>query len=325
MSKLDDVLDRCRVKPGDSVKLKDFDPGWHGDGDRPKDERKRLAEEVLSQDVSDLAKAQDKLYASNSRSILAVFQAMDAAGKDSTIKHVMSGINPQGCQVFSFKQPSAEELDHNFLWRYSKALPERGRIGIFNRSYYEDVLVVRVHPELVALRQAAGAAVDDAFWRHRFDDINNFERHLARNGTTIIKFFLHVSKDEQRKRFLKRLGDPRKHWKFSLTDLAERDRWDDYMRAYEEAIAATNTEWAPWNIVPADHKWVMRAIVARFLASTIEKFDLRYPEVTDTQRAQIEEGKRRLGEEGAKGSGKKKKKGAKKSAEEEEGAAVEDA
>jgi PPK2 family polyphosphate:nucleotide phosphotransferase len=323
MPNLDDVLAMCRVKPGDSVKLKDFDPGWHGDGDRPKDERKRFAEEVLSQDVSDLAKAQDKLYASNARSILVVFQAMDAAGKDGTIKHVMSGINPQGCQVFSFKQPSVEELEHDFLWRYSKALPERGRIGIFNRSYYEDVLVVRVHPELVERQRIPDTTIDDDFWKCRFDDINNFERHLSRNGTTILKFFLHVSKDEQRKRFLKRLDDPRKHWKFSLADLAERGHWDDYMHAYEQAIAATNTKWAPWNIVPADHKWVTRAIVARVLASTIETFDLHYPEVTDTQRAQIEEGKRRLGEEVAKGSAKKKKKGEKKSDAEAEGSTAE--
>lgn len=322
MPNLDDVLDMCRVKPGDSVKLKDFDPGWHGDVHVPKDQRRQFAEEVLSQDVADLAKAQDKLYASNVRSVLVVFQAMDAAGKDGTIKHVMSGINPQGCQVFSFKQPSVEELEHDFLWRYSKALPERGRIGIFNRSYYEDVLVVRVHPELVERQRIPDATIDDDFWKHRFEDINNFERHLARNGTTILKFFLHVSKDEQRKRFLKRLDDPRKHWKFSAADLAERGHWDEYMHAYEQAVAATNTKWAPWNIVPADHKWVTRAIVARVLASTIEKFDLHYPEVTDAQRAEIEEGKRRLGEEGAKGSGKKKKKG-EKSAEEDGGAAAE--
>jgi PPK2 family polyphosphate:nucleotide phosphotransferase len=219
---------------------------------------------------------------------------MDAAGKDSTIKHVMSGINPQGCQVSSFKQPSAEELDHNFLWRYAKALPERGRIGIFNRSYYEEVLVVRVHPELVKAMRSPGTKVDDDFWANRFDDIKAFERHLSRNGTVILKFFLHVSKNEQRKRFLKRLKDPKKHWKFSAADLAERAFWDDYMKAFEAALSATSTKWAPWYVIPADHKWVSRALVAQIVTRALESLDLRYPEVSDAQRATIAEAIKQL-------------------------------
>jgi PPK2 family polyphosphate:nucleotide phosphotransferase len=303
----------CRVKPGDSVKIKDFDPAWEGDRSLPKEERKQFARDLLSQDVSDLADAQDILYAADSRSLLIIFQALDAAGKDGTIKHVMSGVNPQGCQVYSFKQPSVKELDHNFLWRYTRALPERGRIGIFNRSYYEDVLVVRVHPELVERQRIPDAKVDETFWEHRYEDINNLERHLTRNGTTIVKFFLNVSRDEQRKRFIKRLNDPRKHWKFSPADLAERGHWDDYIHAYEQAIAATNTSWAPWYIIPADHKWVTRAIVARVLVNTIRSFDLHYPEITEAQRAAIEEAKRQFGEVGVEAPEKKKRKGGKKS------------
>jgi PPK2 family polyphosphate:nucleotide phosphotransferase len=219
---------------------------------------------------------------------------MDAAGKDSTIKHVMSGVNPQGCQVYSFKHPSDEEIDHNFLWRYARLAPERGRIGIFNRSYYEEVLIVRVHPELVLARRIPEAKVDDDFWADRYADINAFERHLTRNGTVILKFFLHLSRDEQRKRFLKRLKDPRKQWKFAPADLAERAHWDDYMKAYEAALSATSTKWAPWYVIPADHKWVSRALVARIVTTTIQALDLRYPEVTDAQRAVIAEAKTQL-------------------------------
>ena len=294
MAASDEIIDQCRVPPGKSIQLEDYDPAWAGDPKLPKVERKRLAAEVLTQDVSALAEAQDRLYAADSWSILIVFQAMDAAGKDSTIKHVMSGVNPQGCQVYSFKQPSAEELDHNFLWRYARLVPERGRIGIFNRSYYEEVLVVRVHPELVLAQRIPEAKVDDDFWADRYADINAFERHLTRNGTVILKFFLHLSKDEQRKRFLKRLNDPRKHWKFAPGDLAERAHWDDYMKAFEAALGATSTKWAPWYIVPADHKWVARALVARIVTTAIESLDLRYPEVTDAQRAVIAEAKKQL-------------------------------
>src|SRR5262249_34400069 len=218
--------------------------------------------DLLSEDVAALAEAQDLLYASDTYAILLIFQAMDAAGKDGTIKHVMSGVNPQGCQVFSFKHPSAEELDHTFLWRCTKVLPERGRIGIFNRSYYEEVLIVRVHPEILAAQHIPGAKPNDKLWRARYDDINCFERHLVQNGTVILKSFLNVSKEQQRQRFLERIRDPNKHWKFSDSDLGERAHWDDYMSAYEDAIEATSTEWAPWHVVPADHKWVSRAIVA---------------------------------------------------------------
>ncbi|MFO0889179.1 MAG: polyphosphate kinase 2 family protein [Isosphaeraceae bacterium] len=299
MVNAEELIDVCRVPEGKKVRLKDHDPGWAGDPERPKEERKKLAEELLTQDVSELVEAQDRLYASDTRSILLIFQAMDAAGKDSTIKHVMSGVNPQGCQVYSFKQPSAEELDHNFLWRYTRALPERGRIGIFNRSYYEEVLVVRVHPELLRAQKIPDLTLPpgDKFWQHRYDDINALERHLTRNGTVVLKFFLHVSQDEQKKRFLKRLEDPKKHWKFSAADLVERGFWDDYMHAYEEAIGATSTRWAPWYIVPADHKWVTRGLVARILVTTIEGLGLRYPEVTPQQHAAIEQARRQLAEE----------------------------
>jgi PPK2 family polyphosphate:nucleotide phosphotransferase len=294
MELYDNSIDQWRVSPNKMIWLKDYDPGWSGDPELPKPERKQFAQDVLSQDVSKLAEAQDHLYAANSWSILIIFQAMDAAGKDSTIKHVMSGVNPQGCQVFSFKHPSAEELNHNFLWRYAKALPERGRIGIFNRSYFEEVLVVRIHPELVKAERIPDMKIDDEFWADRFADINAFERHLTGNGTVILKFFLHISKDEQRKRLIKRLKDPKKHWKFSAADIAERAFWNEYMKAYEEAISATSTKWAPWHIIPADHKWVSRALVARFITAAIESLDLRYPEVSDAQRAAIAEAKKQL-------------------------------
>jgi PPK2 family polyphosphate:nucleotide phosphotransferase len=206
----------------------------------------------------------------------------------------MSGVNPQGCQVFSFKHPSAEELDHNFLWRYTRALPERGRIGIFNRSYYEEVLVVRVHPELVKAQRIAHVKVDDDFWEARYEDINALEEHLTRNSTVVLKFFLNVSKDEQRKRFLKRLDEPNKHWKFSATDLVERGFWNDYMRAYEEALSATSTKWAPWYIIPANHKWVTRGLVAGIIVSICDKLDLRYPDITTDQKNAIEQAKKQL-------------------------------
>jgi PPK2 family polyphosphate:nucleotide phosphotransferase len=278
--KLRDIIEHFRVVPGKRVKLAEHDPAWSGDKRVPKQERKEFSKQVLTQDVSKLAQAQELLYASDTHSILLVFQAMDAAGKDGTIKHVMSGVNPQGCQVFSFKKPSAEELDHDFLWRCAKVLPERGRIGIFNRSYYEEVLVVRVHPEYLKLEQLPVHKFGKQFWSERYDSINNFERHLTLNGTTVIKFFLNVSKKEQRKRFLERIEEPQKHWKFSVADLAERGHWDDYMRAYEEALTATSTKWAPWYIVPADNKWVTRASVAAIIVDTIESLDLRYPKIT---------------------------------------------
>jgi PPK2 family polyphosphate:nucleotide phosphotransferase len=294
MKTVQKILDWCRVEPGEQVKLKDYDPAWAGDKRIPKAQRKLRAEELLSQDVSELAKAQETLYASDTWSILLIFQAMDAAGKDGTIKHVMSGVNPQGCQVTSFKHPSVEELDHTFFWRCIKALPERGRIGIFNRSYYEEVLVVKVHPELVAAQRIPGAKVNKAFWEARYEDINHFEQHLVRNGTLILKFFLNVSRQEQRERFLDRLKQPEKHWKFSAGDMAERAYWDDYMAAYEDCLTHTSTPWAPWHIIPADHKWVTRAIVAKTITTAIEKLDLKYPEVTAEQRKKIEECRRKL-------------------------------
>ena len=282
----------------ESVKLKDYEPDWEGNPKVPKEQRKQYAEKSLTEDISVLAEAQDRLYAADSWSILVIFQAMDAAGKDSTIKHVMSGVNPQGCQVFSFKQPSREELDHNFLWRYTRAFPERGRIGIFNRSYYEEVLVVRVHPELIKAQRIPTTKFDDGFWADRYQDINALERHLARNGTLVLKFFLHISKNEQRKRFLKRLDDPRKQWKFSAADLIERGFWDDYMKAYEETISATSTKWAPWYIIPADSKWVSRGLVARIIVSSINKLDLTYPVVTPEQKAAIDQARNQLEAEG---------------------------
>ncbi len=297
MMKTKEIVAMCRVDDPKKFRLKDHDPEWAGNVDVPKEDRKKFAEDVLSQNVSDLAEAQERLYASDTWSLLILFQAMDAAGKDSTIEHVMSGVNPQGCQVFSFKQPSVEELDHNYLWRYTKATPERGRIGIFNRSYYEEVLVVRVHPQLVQAERIPDVKVDDDFWKGRFEDINNLERHLSRNGTRVLKFFLNVSKKEQRKRFMKRLEDPTKHWKFSAGDLAERDRWDDYMKAYEEAIRATSTKWAPWYVVPADHKWVTRAIVARTIVATVEALKAEYPKIDSQQKEAIERAKKQLDDE----------------------------
>jgi PPK2 family polyphosphate:nucleotide phosphotransferase len=219
---------------------------------------------------------------------------MDAAGKDGTIKHVMSGLNPQGCQVYSFKQPSPEELDHTFLWRCQKRVPERGRIGIFNRSYYEDVLVVKVHPELLEKQKLPPGKRGKSFWQGRYDDINAFEQHLVRSGTIVLKFFLHVSKDEQKRRFLERLDNPEKNWKFSIADLAERGYWDDYMDAYEEALEATSTKCAPWYVVPADHKWVTRAVVADIVTTSLLNLGLEYPTVNDEQRQRLAEARVKL-------------------------------
>ncbi|MEO8347801.1 MAG: polyphosphate kinase 2 family protein, partial [Acidobacteriota bacterium] len=238
-----------------------------------------------------------RLYAQDRWSVLLVFQAMDAAGKDGTIKHVMSGINPQGCQVFSFKAPSHRELDHDFLWRHACDLPERGRIGIFNRSHYEEVLVVRVHPKILAGQHLPPALVGKDIWRKRYESINDFERHLAVNGTRILKFFLNVSKEEQRKRFLERLNDPEKHWKFAMGDVLERDHWNDYMRAYEDALSATSTEWAPWYAVPADHKWFTRLVVAQVVVAALEKLDLKYPKVDAKRKKEIAEARRFLEKE----------------------------
>ncbi len=283
------------VEPGSKVNLKNFVTDWTSTPaakELGKDGIKERAAEVLEEGRQLLDSAQELLYASDTRSVLLIFQAMDAAGKDGTIRHVMSGVNPQGCQVFSFKKPSAEELDHNFLWRYMKALPERGRIGIFNRSYYEDVLVVKVHPEWLGPGQPAKP--DDNFWEKRYEDINNFEKHLSRNGTLVIKFFLHLSKDEQRDRFLARLNHPDKHWKFSEADLAEREYWKDYQRAFEDALSATSTKRAPWYVIPADRKYVARALVADIIVNAIQELDLEYPKVSPAKLAAIEAARAKL-------------------------------
>ena len=291
-------IDLLRVKPGKKISLKDYDTGWgqHDDfKEIGKDELKERANESLQENLADLSQVQQLLYADDRYSLLIVFQAMDAAGKDGTIKHVMSGVNPQGCQVFSFKKPSDEELDHNFLWRYMKCLPERGRIGIFNRSYYEDVLVVKVHPEL--LQSLPDGKRGKSFWEERYEDINAFERHLERNGTVILKFFLNVSKKTQKERFMERLDRPEKNWKFSVSDVAEREHWDDYMDVYEDAINATSTKWAPWYIIPADHKWATRAIVADIITSTLRDLDLKFPEVTEAQLKTLAEARKKLEDE----------------------------
>ena len=290
----EEIVELCRVVPGKKFRLEDHDPAWAGNPKVPKAERKELAEQTLSQDVTELATMQELLYAADTWSVLVIFQAMDAAGKDGTIRHVMSGINPQGCQVYSFKQPSQEELDHDFLWRCSKALPERGRIGIFNRSYYEEVLVIRVHPEYLAAQRIPDVTAGDKLWEQRYDAINNFEQHLVRNGTAIVKIFLNLSQEEQRQRFLERIENVDKHWKFSAADLSERGHWDDYMQAYEDMLGATSTEAAPWYVIPADHKWVSRAIVANIVASTIHKLKLSYPKTSPAEELKIEEAKQQL-------------------------------
>jgi len=274
--------DQFIAPPDKRIKLKDYDPASTG-----KFKNKEDALAKLREDVARLAKYQDILYAQNTSALLIIFQAMDAAGKDSAIRHVMSGVNPQGCQVYSFKQPSAEELDHDYLWRAAKALPERGRIGIFNRSYYEETLIVRVHPELLGAQGLPPAAVNKRIWKDRFEDINNFERHLARNGTEILKFFLHVSKEEQRSRFLARIDTPEKNWKFSLFDVKERGFWDKYMNAYEDVLSHTSTEAAPWHIIPADHKWFTRVAVADIIITKLKSLKSAYPTISEEHKQEL--------------------------------------
>ncbi|MEA2930936.1 MAG: hypothetical protein QOG38_3364 [Hyphomicrobiales bacterium] len=292
--KTDKLLRRYRVDKPDKFRLADHDPTDTAGLTLDKTE----ARAMLANGVERLADMQERLYAENRSSVLAVFQAMDAAGKDGAIKHVMSGINPQGCQVHSFKAPSAEEIDHDFLWRVAKAVPERGRIGIFNRSHYEEVLVVRVHPELLAKQHLPKAATKD-IWDQRFKSIRAFERHLAHNGTRVLKFFLHVSKDEQRKRFLARLEEPAKRWKFSMDDVAERKLWDKYMHAYEEAIRATSRSEAPWYVVPADNKWFARIVIASAMVATLEDLDPQYPKVDGAALKELEKVRKALEVEAA--------------------------
>jgi PPK2 family polyphosphate:nucleotide phosphotransferase len=281
-----------RVSKGKNFRLKDVDPDDTLDFTKQAD--KPRSKEALAMGVTALAELQDKLYAQDKWAVLLVFQAMDAAGKDGAIKHVMSGVNPQGCEVYSFKSPSAEDLDHDYLWRCMKDLPNRGHIGIFNRSYYEEVLVVRVHPEFLAKQKMPPKLVGKKIWGQRFEDIRNFEQYLARNGVVVRKFFLHVSKKEQKRRFLDRIDDPQKNWKFSSNDANERDFWDDYMEAYEEMIQETATKDAPWYVVPADNKWFTRIVVAGAVIETLDSLDLAYPKVDEGKLKELGAAKKKL-------------------------------
>jgi PPK2 family polyphosphate:nucleotide phosphotransferase len=281
-----------RINKGKNFRLKDVDPDDTLDFTKEAD--KPRAKEALAMGVTALAELQDKLYAQDKWAVLLIFQAMDAAGKDGAIKHVMSGVNPQGCEVYSFKSPSSEDLDHDYLWRCMKDLPNRGHIGIFNRSYYEEVLVVRVHPEFLAKQKLPPKLVGKRIWEGRFEDMCNFEQYLARNGVVVRKFFLHVSKKEQKRRFLERIDDPLKNWKFSSNDASERDFWDDYMKAYEEMIQETATKEAPWYVVPADNKWFTRVVVAGAVIETLASLDLAYPKVDDGKLKELAVAKKKL-------------------------------
>ncbi len=293
LSRVARFVEPYRVTKGKGFRLKDWNPR---DTAHLK-ENKKMAREILAKGVEMLADLQDKLYAQDRWGVLLIFQAMDAAGKDGTIKHVMSGVNPQGCQVFSFKSPSTEELDHDFLWRTTRCLPEKGRIGIFNRSYYEEVLAVRIHPEFLAKQHLPGRLVTKRIWRERYESIADLERHLARNGTVVLKFFLNVSRKEQKRRFLERLDMPEKNWKFSEADARERQLWKQYMEAYEDAIRATAAPWAPWYVVPADNKWFTRLVVAGAIIHAMEQLDLHYPVVDDAKRKELASARRLLNAE----------------------------
>lgn len=288
IQKIHSFVEPYRVSSGKNFKLSDFDPADTG---RFSSEDKADAKEILLQGVQLLGEKQDVLYAQDRYSMLLVFQAMDAAGKDSTIKHVMSGVNPQGCQVYSFKQPSAEELDHDYMWRYSRCLPERGRIGIYNRSYYEEVLVVRVHEGILKAQRIPDEYIGKNIWSQRLRDIAAWEDYLHRQGTVVLKFFLNVSKKEQKKRFIARLDRPDKHWKFTASDLAERKYWNDYMHAYQEAIRATASKESPWYVVPADNKWYTRLVVAGAIADALNNMNLEYPPVDKAKMKEIEAAK----------------------------------
>jgi PPK2 family polyphosphate:nucleotide phosphotransferase len=290
--KLSEVIQRAkpfaepfRVSDGSKFRLKHVDPG---DTLHLKSEDKPLAKEALASGVEAMTTLQDMLYAQDRWAVLLIFQAMDAAGKDGAIKHVMSGVNPQGCQVYSFKSPSSEDLDHDYLWRCMKCLPERGRIGIFNRSYYEEMLAVRVHPEFLKTQKLPTELVNNKIWDQRAKDIRNFEHYLARNGIVVRKFFLHLSKAEQKKRFLARLDDPNKNWKFSSNDAKEREYWDDYMKAYEETIRNTASDYAPWYVVPADNKWFTRLVVAAAVIDALLSLQLAYPKVDQAKLKELD-------------------------------------
>jgi PPK2 family polyphosphate:nucleotide phosphotransferase len=283
-------LKHLLVEPGRTISLrKDFDPKYTG-GFESKDE----ALAALRLNIEHLAGEQDVLYAGDTYALLLVFQALDAAGKDGTIKHVMSGVNPQGCEVHSFKAPSTEELNHDYLWRSATRLPQRGRIGIFNRSYYEEVLVVRIHPALLAQQRLPALGKKESIWKHRFEEINCFERYLVRNGIVVLKFFLNISKSEQKSRFLKRIEQKEKNWKFSANDIRERRYWDDYQQAYEEMFNQTSTDWAPWFIIPADHKWFTRLCVSEIIVATLKSLDLKYPKVSTEELAELQKAKEEL-------------------------------
>ena len=291
------LLEQLIVEPGRPAGLASRDAGWTGGPDfahLAEDEINERAKEALARGIEELSDAQELLWATDREALLVVLQAMDAAGKDSAIEHVMSGVNPQGVQVVSFKKPSAEELDHDFLWRTSKALPERGRIGIFNRSHYEEVVALKVHPEWLGPQRLPPGERDEHFWQERYEDINSFERHLDRTGTRIVKFFLHVSKDVQKQRFLARLDTPGKEWKFNAADVTERAHWDAYTSAFEDALTATSTPWAPWYVIPADHKRLTQALVAQVLVEKVRTLDLRWPEVSAKDHAANLEARRVL-------------------------------
>jgi len=281
--KLFDLVRRYRIDKPDKFRLAKFDPADTGGLAIDKQEAKKM----LAEGIDRLSDLQERLYAQDRWAVLAIFQGMDAAGKDSAIKHVMSGINPQGCAVHSFKKPSEDELDHDFLWRATRSLPERGRIGIFNRSYYEEVLVVRVHKELLANQKLPASLIGKNVWKHRFKDIRAHERYLARNGMLILKFHLRLSKEEQKRRFLERIETPSKNWKFSMGDVAERERWDDYMSAYEDMIRHTSRPQAPWYVIPADNKWFSRILVAAAMVEAIDKLDLKFPSIDDAARGEL--------------------------------------
>ena len=295
--KVGDLARPFRVADGRHFRLSSIDPG-----DTRRFDSKKRARDRLERDIERLAELQEKLYAQDRWALLLIFQAMDAAGKDSTIKHVMSGVNPQGCQVYSFKAPSDEELDHDFMWRTTCRVPERGRIGIFNRSYYEEVLVVRVHPELLARQRLPARLMTGDIWRERYEDINAFERYLTRNGVVVRKFFLHVSREEQRQRFLERLDEPEKNWKFSLTDVRERRHWDEYMAAYEDVIRRTSSPEAPWYVVPADHKWFTRLVVVSAILDALSSLDLAFPSVEPDRMKELDAARVTLANESAPGT-----------------------
>ncbi len=283
--------DAMRVEPGTKANLATFDPDFTGDF------QKKKAKKLLKKTVKQMARHQDVLYAQNTSALLLIFQAMDAAGKDSTIKNVLSGVNPQGCHVVSFKQPSSEELDHDYLWRASKALPERGKLGVFNRSYYEEVLIVRVHPAILDQQQLPASVRGEHIWKQRFEDINNFEKYLTNNGIVVMKFFLNVSKEEQKQRFLDRIDRPEKNWKFSVADAKERGHWNDYRIAYEAALTHTSTDWAPWHVIPADHKWFTRLAVASLIEQKLASLDLTYPVLEDNHLDRLQEARVMLEQE----------------------------